>query len=272
MSKVKSSPPLKKSGGSNKLIGAGIGCLIVAGILLVGVIAVVVIAGPGLSNFFTNGQAATASLGLDDKTSPETLKARREKEEAQLNSYGWVDKEAGLVRIPINQAIALVAESGLPVGSEEAEETTPTPAPTVESETPSDGTPIAGEAPAATSEPSGEESPTVEPTVPLAPTVNLAEVSFTQHVLPIFEQHCLKCHGGENPEGELRTEEGLSLKSYEDIMAGSQNGSVVEPGNIADSYLIEQITTGRMPKEGDPLLPTEIEIITAWVEAGAPNN
>jgi mono/diheme cytochrome c family protein len=97
-------------------------------------------------------------------------------------------------------------------------------------------------------------------------------VSFQEHVLPIFERSCVQCHGGERPEGGLRTEEGLSLKTHEDIMAGSWNGSVIEPGDVENSYLIEQIITGRMPKEGPDLSPAEIEIITAWVEAGAPDN
>ena len=35
-------------------------------------------------------------------------------QEAILNSYGWVDKEAGVVRIPIERAIELTLERGLP--------------------------------------------------------------------------------------------------------------------------------------------------------------
>ena len=31
-----------------------------------------------------------------------------------LSSYGWVDREAGVVRIPIDRAMDLVAERGLP--------------------------------------------------------------------------------------------------------------------------------------------------------------
>ncbi|HEY0369400.1 MAG TPA: hypothetical protein VGC85_07370 [Chthoniobacterales bacterium] len=32
----------------------------------------------------------------------------------QLNSYGWVDKNAGVVRIPIERAMDLIAQRGLP--------------------------------------------------------------------------------------------------------------------------------------------------------------
>jgi hypothetical protein len=62
------------------------------------------------------------------------------------------------------------------------------------------------------------------------------------------------------------------LTSHAEVLAGSFNGSVVEPGDVENSYLVEQIVTGRMPKEGPKLTPAEFEIITAWVEQGAPDN
>ena len=38
----------------------------------------------------------------------------REQEEQTLNSYGWVDQKAGVVRIPIERAMQLMAQRGLP--------------------------------------------------------------------------------------------------------------------------------------------------------------
>ena len=38
----------------------------------------------------------------------------RLKEEQALNSYAWVDQKAGVVRIPIERAMQLVAQQGLP--------------------------------------------------------------------------------------------------------------------------------------------------------------
>jgi len=38
----------------------------------------------------------------------------RLQEEQTLNSYGWVDQKAGVVRIPIDRAMQLVAQRGLP--------------------------------------------------------------------------------------------------------------------------------------------------------------
>jgi hypothetical protein len=42
------------------------------------------------------------------------LQQLRDDEDAILNSYGWVDPNKGIVRIPIDQAIDIVAKKGLP--------------------------------------------------------------------------------------------------------------------------------------------------------------
>ena len=43
------------------------------------------------------------------------LAAFRAQEAAILSSYAWVDKEHGIVRIPVADAMRLVAERGMPV-------------------------------------------------------------------------------------------------------------------------------------------------------------
>jgi hypothetical protein len=42
------------------------------------------------------------------------LATSRAREDTLLNSYGWVDAKTGLVRIPIDRAIEVLAERGLP--------------------------------------------------------------------------------------------------------------------------------------------------------------
>jgi hypothetical protein len=46
------------------------------------------------------------------------LKSIRAAEEQVLNSYAWMDPEKGVVRIPIDRAIDLLAKRGLPSGPE----------------------------------------------------------------------------------------------------------------------------------------------------------
>ena len=42
------------------------------------------------------------------------LSAFREEEAQQLNTYGWINKTAGVVRIPVDRAMDLVLQKGLP--------------------------------------------------------------------------------------------------------------------------------------------------------------
>ena len=44
----------------------------------------------------------------------EDLAALRAREEETLRSYGWVDRNAGVVRIPIDRAMELTLQRGLP--------------------------------------------------------------------------------------------------------------------------------------------------------------
>ena len=46
------------------------------------------------------------------------LRTMREAEERALNTYGWVDPQAGTVRIPIDRAIEILAQKGLPARQE----------------------------------------------------------------------------------------------------------------------------------------------------------
>jgi hypothetical protein len=62
------------------------------------------------------------------------LEQARAQEENELNSYGWVDPRAGILHIPIDQAIRLVAERGLPqVAASPAPSPSPSAAPAGES-------------------------------------------------------------------------------------------------------------------------------------------
>jgi hypothetical protein len=101
-------------------------------------------------------------------------------------------------------------------------------------------------------------------------TVFSAEsVNFGGDIFPILASHCIKCHGEAKQEGELR------LDSPEGIREGGEFGSVIEPGDAADSALIDLLTRAhddkeRMPKKADPLSADVIEMVSAWIEQGAP--
>lgn len=48
------------------------------------------------------------------------LAAFRAREESELTSYGWVDRKAGTVRIPIDRAMDLLLQRGLPATPQKA--------------------------------------------------------------------------------------------------------------------------------------------------------
>jgi len=45
---------------------------------------------------------------------PQDLEEVRAAEDKALNGYGWVDRQHGIVRIPVDRAIDLLAQRGLP--------------------------------------------------------------------------------------------------------------------------------------------------------------
>lgn len=67
---------------------------------------------------------------LQEKPMADVETLRREESDI-LTSYGWVDEEKGIVRIPIDEALRIVAERGLPAKAEapaEAPAAAPAPA------------------------------------------------------------------------------------------------------------------------------------------------
>jgi len=101
----------------------------------------------------------------------------------------------------------------------------------------------------------------------LIPTETVASgVSFANDILPILKGRCTNCHGGK------KTEEGLNLTSYETLMAGSENGSVLLPGDADHSLLAQALIEREMPKTGPKLRPDQAQLIIDWINQGALDN
>lgn len=122
---------------------------------------------------------------------------------------------------------------------------------------------------ATTSAPTDTASPVTEEATEPPSTEEAADpagISYANDVYPIFEASCIKCHGVES------TKEGLDMLTYENLMVGSRNGTVLVPGNAADSLLVQLIVEGEMPNRGPGLTAEQIQIISDWVNQGALNN
>ncbi len=89
------------------------------------------------------------------------------------------------------------------------------------------------------------------------------EEVFREEILPVFKEHCLRCHGE-----ELMVKE-LDLSRLPGVLKGSESGPVVVPGRAAESKLYQLIESGSMPpdREGG-LSEAQKAAIRAWIETG----
>lgn len=92
-------------------------------------------------------------------------------------------------------------------------------------------------------------------------------VNFDRDVQPILASKCVHCHGPGGAEGGLRLDSRLSaIETLE-----SDNHAIV-PGKPNQSELMRRVTADefeRMPPEGEPLTPSEIDTLRAWIASGA---
>ena len=65
-----------------------------------------------------NSEAGLKGVPLLQLAPEVDLQAFRAREDAELSGYGWIDRTAGVVRIPIDRAMELIAQRGLPTRSE----------------------------------------------------------------------------------------------------------------------------------------------------------
>ena len=87
-------------------------------------------------------------------------------------------------------------------------------------------------------------------------------VSFIEQVAPILVSRCGRCHV-DQARGEF------SANSYAALMRGTSAGTVIFPGDVVASRLIETIETGDMPRGGGSVPAEELQTLKAWILAGA---
>ncbi|MFZ9838364.1 MAG: PSD1 and planctomycete cytochrome C domain-containing protein [Opitutaceae bacterium] len=99
-----------------------------------------------------------------------------------------------------------------------------------------------------------------------------AERAFTLKVLPLLQGKCFACHG-EDPK---KIKGGLNMLTREGLLRGGESlTDVLVPGHAEKSQMFVAITwkdpdLEMPPKENDRLTPAQIELVRAWIEAGAP--
>lgn len=92
-------------------------------------------------------------------------------------------------------------------------------------------------------------------------------VDFRRDVAPILELRCLSCHNDRDHRGAF------SLQSAQAAEKGGDSGQVIEPGDLASSYLLDLLIpvdgSAEMPKGEAPLSAEEIDTIRRWISDGA---
>ncbi|MCY3708409.1 MAG: hypothetical protein OXG26_05890 [Caldilineaceae bacterium] len=92
--------------------------------------------------------------------------------------------------------------------------------------------------------------------------ISISTPGFDEDIQPLLEENCGACHSSVVQQADLQVTE------YEPLMAGGQNGPVVEPGAPDASSLWTQIRSGAMPMVGE-LGDDEKALIYNWIVAGA---
>ncbi len=94
------------------------------------------------------------------------------------------------------------------------------------------------------------------------------KVDFVREVAPIFQAHCVSCHGSDKQKGDLRLDARVHAFPVDE-----EEGSVVA-GDVAASELVRRIELPdgdeeRMPNEGPRLSPESVAVIKRWIQGGA---
>ncbi|QHT67477.1 DUF1549 domain-containing protein [Rhodocytophaga rosea] len=95
------------------------------------------------------------------------------------------------------------------------------------------------------------------------------EMDLNGQVRAIFAHNCYSCHSAEKIKGELR------LDKKRMALKGGKSGAVIIPGDPYKSELVRRISLPHnhkevMPGKGKKLSEHEIELISFWIEKGAP--
>ena len=129
----------------------------------------------------------------------------------------------------------------------------------------------------------GDDSPTAPtapttPTTPTTPTVGNLTATLSSIQRELFNPHCAGHHAGSQAEAGLDLTEGESFANLVNVMSVQVGLNLVEPNDAENSYLIhkldgrDEIVGARMPPNGPFIMDEALDVIKAWINAGAQNN
>lgn len=92
-------------------------------------------------------------------------------------------------------------------------------------------------------------------------------VDYVRDIKPIFQKHCISCHGAEKQES------GLRLDAAKFLLKGGDRGAALVAGKSAESLLYQSLIgegdVSEMPLEGTKLDDKQVALIRRWIDQGA---
>src|SRR5213083_525931 len=98
-----------------------------------------------------------------------------------------------------------------------------------------------------------------------APLVAQKKITFQDHVLPVVEANCAKCHNSDKKKGDL------DLTSYSAALAGGASGKVLVSGDVDASKLwkaINHLEDPNMPPNRGKITDKELAVFRKWIAGG----
>lgn len=105
------------------------------------------------------------------------------------------------------------------------------------------------------------QTPTPFPTINPIISKGDSSLSWDSTISTLLGTKCLLCHNASNPSN------GLVLSDYDSAIRGGISGGAIIPGSALTSKLIKIQSAGGHPGQ---LLPDEIDLVTRWIDQGAP--
>ena len=127
--------------------------------------------------------------------------------------------------------------------------------------------------------PTSPTTPPTTPTTPTTPATGTLTATLSSIQREVFNPACVVHHGPSDPAAGLDISEGRSFENLVNVPSTQVGLNLVTPNDAENSYLIHKldgragIVGARMPiGSGGFLSGDAIDVIKAWINAGAQNN
>ena len=137
---------------------------------------------------------------------------------------------------------------------------------------------VAGVAACGGNSPTGPTTSPTPSTTPTTPATGNLTATLSSIQREVFNPSCTQHHGDQRVDADLDLTEGRSFANLVNAPSVQVGLHLVEPNDAENSYLIHKldgragIVGARMPPGGPFITEEALDVIKAWIDAGAQNN